>query len=941
MGNPHQNIRSPLKFLDPYQREDGEQFFGREEEVNKLYESVNKNRLVLVYGQSGTGKTSLVKCGLANRFEVTDWMPFFIRRGRDINESLYSILGESKALGGREVDADNVLTSLERISTRYLRPVYLIFDQFEELLILKDEHNPEEQEEEIKAFIELVKKILNSEQAQSVHLLFIIREEYFAALDQFEKEIPQFTQRRLRVEPMRPKKLKSVILETCHYFNIELEEGEDNAEQILDNLKIKGGIPLPYLQVYLDMLWREDYQRTYPDGYQKQEFPPLEFTTEEIAEFGEIKDVLDRFLSEQTERIQLQLQREHPDIASDAVSLILDAFTTTEGTKLPIYYRLQEGNLILSQRSPEFLLLLPNDILVDGLDELEKSRILRKDDDSYELAHDTLAEIIDKRRTDEQRRRNRLRRLVRSNYELNQPLTLGHLAELEEDLPKLALTPEQAAFVEKSRRMREEEQKEVLKKAQKRRNQGILFGLFGLILVGIALWQFNEARIARKEAQENLQAANEAEKRAISNENRALKNKESADSLTLVGEALKARGDSALAEAAFAQRNLSSAAATFFTAVTEAVDGYIYTLEYEKALKQLRLASIVALSEGTLRNPKLGRQLLEMAFFYNEIGQSDIALGLADTTFQLLNRSDLRYELPTGQNSGNRSVALNELLKQADTQWYNTLQGRYYPKMIFVEGKAYEMGSTEGDADETPHTVTVSDFLIAETETTVRQFYLFARAIGLDIEPKRESWGWNGDFPMHGASWFDAIAYAQWMSLREHLQVAHDLDSIPTNPNIWYDQEIRWDSIFDLSAPGYRLPTEAEWEYAAKGGVHKDTFIYSGSSNIDSVAWYFGNSSRNSSRQPQRVKAKKKNSLNLYDMSGNVYEWCWDRYDGDYYSESDGASDPRGPAMGSYRVFRGGCWRYGAGNCRAANRDRAFPDYRYNAIGFRLARNPQ
>lgn len=640
MSNLHQNVRSPLKFLDPYQREDGEQFFGREKEVNELYEAVNKNRLVLVYGQSGTGKTSLVQCGLANRFEVTDWMPFFIRRGRDINESLYTVLGESKALGGREVHADNVLTALERISTRYLRPVYLIFDQFEELLILKDENNPEEQELEIDGFIKLVQRILDSEHTQSVHLLFIIREEYFAALDQFEQAIPQFTQRRLRVEPMRPKKLEAVILETCDYFNIELEEGQKNAEQILDNLKIKGGIPLPYLQVYLDMLWREDYQRTYPDGYQKQEFPPLEFTTQEIAEFGEIKDVLDRFLSEQTTRIQAELQQKHPNLSSDTVSLILDAFTTTEGTKLPVYFRLEEGKFSLSERSPEYLRMLSANVLKDGLDELEKSRILRKDDDSYELAHDTLAEIVDKRRTDEQRRRNRLRRLVRSNYELNQPLTIGHLAELEEDLPKLALTPKQAAFVEESRRMREEEQKEVLKKAQKRRNQGILFGLFGLILVGIALWQFNEARTARNEAKENLEAANEAEQRAISNENRARKNKESADSLTLVaadlqeeGETLKLRGDSALAEADFAQRNLSSAAATFFTAVTEAVEGYIYTLEYEKALKQLRLAAGVALSEGNSRNPKLGQQLLEMSFFYNEIGQSDLALGLADTTF--------------------------------------------------------------------------------------------------------------------------------------------------------------------------------------------------------------------------------------------------------------------------------------------------------------------
>lgn len=254
--------------------------------------------------------------------------------------------------------------------------------------------------------------------------------------------------------------------------------------------------------------------------------------------------------------------------------------------------------------------------------------------------------------------------------------------------------------------------------------------------------------------------------------------------------------------------------------------------------------------------------------------------------------------------------------------------------MIPVEGGAYEMGSTEGLLDETPHTVTVSDFQIAETETTVWQFYLFARAIGLEM-PSQPGWGWNGDFPMHNVSWFDAIAYAQWVSLQKGLQGAFDLESIPTNPNVWYDQEISWDSIFNLQTRGYRLPTEAEWEYAAKGGVHKDTFIYSGGSNIDSVAWYAGNSRR----QAQPVKAKKKNSLSIYDMSGNVFEWCWDWYDGDYYSESDGASDPRGPISGASRVLRGGSWGSNPQDCRAASRGDGRPAIRDSDIGFRLARS--
>ena len=124
---------SPFKFLDPYQKKDNHIFFGREEEVEKLYQYVNKNRLVLVYGPSGSGKTSVIQCGLANRFEVTDWIPFFIRREHDINASFFKTLSQDKALGNCLTGdgQDQLLKALELISSRYLRPVYLIFDQFE------------------------------------------------------------------------------------------------------------------------------------------------------------------------------------------------------------------------------------------------------------------------------------------------------------------------------------------------------------------------------------------------------------------------------------------------------------------------------------------------------------------------------------------------------------------------------------------------------------------------------------------------------------------------------------------------------------------------------------------------------------------------------------------------------------------------------------------
>ncbi len=125
-------MKSPFKFLDPFELQDIEAFFGRKEETRELYNLVTKNRLTFVYGPSGSGKTSLVQCGLANRFGGSDWLPLFVRRGEDLNASLRREL--AKTLGKKEIE--DIPSSIESLFTRYLRPVYLIFDQFEELFIL-------------------------------------------------------------------------------------------------------------------------------------------------------------------------------------------------------------------------------------------------------------------------------------------------------------------------------------------------------------------------------------------------------------------------------------------------------------------------------------------------------------------------------------------------------------------------------------------------------------------------------------------------------------------------------------------------------------------------------------------------------------------------------------------------------------------------------------
>lgn len=238
----------------------------------------------------------------------------------------------------------------------------------------------------------------------------------------------------------------------------------------------------------------------------------------------------------------------------------------------------------------------------------------------------------------------------------------------------------------------------------------------------------------------------------------------------------------------------------------------------------------------------------------------------------------------------------------------------------YLKGGTFQMGATQNPeisyGDEFPvHQVTVDGFQISQYEITSRQYCAFLNdrdikengshrnVLYIDVPdsdcPIRYSGSkfvpekGKGDYPVTEVTWFGARAFCKWL--------------------------------------GGRLPTEAEWEFAARGGKQSRDYQYSGGNQLEKVGWY----KDNSGGHVHPVGQKAPNGMGLYDMSGNVWEWCRDYYSFDYYSKSP-RENPSGPAEGNSRVMRGGAWNMDQWNCRVSNRSNKNPDFTYNYFGFRL-----
>lgn len=365
----------------------------------------------------------------------------------------------------------------------------------------------------------------------------------------------------------------------------------------------------------------------------------------------------------------------------------------------------------------------------------------------------------------------------------------------------------------------------------------------------------------------------------------------------------------------------------------EVFDSYMDILDYKGAGTFLGKAAGIDSQLGYAGRETFTHAYMQLIYYHTLCGWENKVANQKAHLAQALSLSDelhLYQSKPAAPPAGDTLALLQSLL--ADYPKLQQLRNLYLPRMIAVDGGTFAMFPE--------YQVSLSGYEIGETEVTVRQYLLFCEAGGY-AKPEPPNWGFHADHPIVNVSWGDAAAYCNWLTRqnnRENKRGDAPLYSIESrvdwNRSLLEERVSDIQSLFHTNSKGFRLPTEAEWQYAAAGGAKgiSGPHTYAGSDDLATVGWYAGNSRT----RTEPVATKNKNVLGIYDMSGNAQEWCQDWFAA---SLTGTVFDPQMDQKDLYRVIRGGSWGSDMKLCRVDHRnDNFFPGYLSDTSGFRVAR---
>ncbi len=474
---------SPFKLFEPYGSQDKDKFFGRDDEVFALYNLLQQTRLVLIYGASGTGKTSVINAGLPKVFKLTDWYRVSVRRKDEINKSFR----EELARLTKQNEVQDVAKGIEQLYESRWIPIYLVFDQFEELFTLGNH------DERVQFFIDLQALL---DKNLPCKIILSMREEYIGHLYEYEPLLPTLFDKRFRVEPMKDATVKDVITKMCASGGVELEAGTQTAGQILD--KIKEGedgkiqpVHLPYLQVYLHYLF---------ENATKTGGKPI-FTKTGIDAVGKLGNVLKDYIEKQLEAAK-QFFTTTQGLPENFAGNLLDEFATVEGTKQ-------------SRKAAELAETLhtTRDKIREALGYFTERKLLRADENDverYEPVHDVVAKQIHELRSAEDKEFRAFARQLeiahenwekdhRNDLRLINKLDLVKTKQFEQQLKDLPdYETKLSVLILKSQKHIEAGEKKEKRRQQILRRVTTVAVIGFLIAAGIGFWAFKEKDLAEE-----------------------------------------------------------------------------------------------------------------------------------------------------------------------------------------------------------------------------------------------------------------------------------------------------------------------------------------------------------------------------------------------------------------------------------------------------------